>query len=97
MVADTSATTVPAMPIILLLQLLVLLAVVVGGGGYLLLRVVRAMEGRGRDQDRLRTLEERILLLEETLASATHAIDRLDDEQRFTTRLLADRTGRERE
>ena len=72
-------------------------ALVIAGGGYLLLRAVRAMEGRGRDQDRLRTLEDRVILLEETLAAATHAIDRLEDEQRFTTRLLADRAGRDRE
>jgi len=65
---------------------------ILGGGGYLLLRAVRALEQRsgggasGALADRVRTLEDALLRME-------RQVDELTEAQRFTTRLLSDRTG----
>jgi hypothetical protein len=65
---------------------------ILGGGGYLLLRVVRALESRsgggasGALADRVRMLEDSMLRIEGQM-------EELAEAHRFTTRLLAERTG----
>lgn len=64
---------------------------VFGGGGYLLLRFLRAYEGRAGSPG-LRAMEERVRLLEETLQRVETELGEVAESQRFTTRLLTERT-----
>jgi hypothetical protein len=61
---------------------------------YLGVRFVRAVEGRGGDRRELEALRERLAHLEDEVAQARDGIDRLEESQRFTERLLSDRPGR---
>ena len=65
------------------------------GGGllYLGVRVVRAMERRGVSSGELVALRARVDLLEESLNTQSEAMRRMEEGQRFTERLLAQRSS----
>ena len=67
--------------------------VVLGGGGYLALRFVRAFERRGAAQGELEALRSRVLELERQVEGVQKEVERLSDEQSFTTRLLSERSS----
>lgn len=67
--------------------------VIFGGGGYLALRFVRAFERRGLAKDELEALQARIQELEAQFDGMQKDVERLSDEQSFTTKLLSDRSG----
>jgi hypothetical protein len=79
----------------LLLMLIGYLPWLLFGGGllYLGVRAVRALERRSTANTELTTLRERLDLLEETVSAQADAMRRVEDGQRFTERLLADRSG----
>jgi hypothetical protein len=64
-----------------------------GGGFYLALRFVRAFELRGADRQELQELREQLVRLEEAMDAVTHDVESLGEEQRFTLKLLSERTG----
>ena len=76
-----------------LLILLVTLLPFVGGAAalYVGIRFARAFERRGVDHTEVQALHRRVARLEEALARATLDVGRLEQEQRFTLRLLAER------
>lgn len=78
----------------LLVQLLFWLVPLLLGGAvlYLGLRFVRAFERRGTYRGELAALQERVARLEEDLGRATSDVERLAEAQRFTQRLLSERT-----
>ena len=59
---------------------------------YLLLRAVRAFERRAPARNEIAAIDERIARLEDDLSAITDQLDVLAEGQRFTTRVLADRT-----
>jgi hypothetical protein len=65
---------------------------VVGGGGYLLLRAVRALEARSGG-GASGALADRVRVLEDALQRMEGQMEELAEAQRFTTRLLSERTG----
>jgi hypothetical protein len=65
---------------------------VFGGGGYLLFRFLRAYEGRSGSPG-LRAMEERVRLLEDTLQRVETELAEVAESQRFTTRLLTERSA----
>ncbi|MDF1503633.1 hypothetical protein [Roseisolibacter sp. H3M3-2] len=79
----------------LLLQLLFWLVPLLLGGSaiYLGVRFVRAFERRGTAQGEVQALRDRVAALEEELTRTGEEMERLAEAQRFTQRLLADRTG----
>jgi hypothetical protein len=60
---------------------------------YLAFRFVRAFERRGGERNELEALRSRIAQLEEDLARNSATIAEIEEGQRFTTRLLAERAG----
>jgi hypothetical protein len=60
---------------------------------HLALRFVRAAERRGSSRAELEELSARVRRLEEDLATAETEIGRLSAAERFTTQLLAGRSG----
>jgi hypothetical protein len=60
---------------------------------YLALRFVRAAERRGAGRGELDELSARVRQLEEDLAAADTEIERLSAAERFTSQLLAARSG----
>ena len=62
---------------------------VFAGGGYLAWRFVRAYERRATAPDQLLALAERLRMLEDGMDHIEDRVERLDDVQRFTTRVLA--------
>ena len=79
----------------LLLGLLPMLLYFLGAVGalYVALRFVRAFELRGVDRAELQELRSRVARLEEETDRAAGEIRELEDGQRFTTRVLAERSG----
>ena len=79
----------------LLMMLLAYLPWLLFGGGllYLGVRAVRALERRGAANVELSALRERVELLEEAVATQAEATPRVEDGQRFTERLLTERSG----
>jgi len=63
--------------------------VVFAGGGYLAWRFVRAYERRAISPDRLDGLNDRVRLLEDAMDHLEDRVERCDEVQRFTTRVLA--------
>jgi hypothetical protein len=53
---------------------------------------VRAFELRGADRKQVDELREQLLRLEEQVESTAQDVERLSEEQRFTTRLLSQRS-----
>jgi hypothetical protein len=56
-------------------------------------RFLRAYEKRAVGGRERAALEERVLSLEDTVRSLTQQIEHLGEQQRFTTRLLGERTN----
>ena len=79
--------------LLLVLSTLLLYGIPIGGLLYLGLRWVRAVERRNGGRAELHALTERVAQLEEELGRTTGDVERLREEQRFTTRLLAERSG----
>ena len=67
--------------------------IVLGGAGYLALRFIRAFERRGLAQGELDALKSHIAELEGQFEGMQKDVERLTDEQSFTTRLLSDRSS----
>lgn len=65
---------------------------ILGGGFYLAARFIRAFEQRGANRGELEELRERLRRLEETSESIGTEVQRLDEAQQFTTRLLTERS-----
>ena len=63
----------------------------VGGGLYFVRRYVRAIENRGRQDRTIAELEARVAGLEELCEGMEKDVERLENGQEFTTRLLAGR------
>jgi len=57
---------------------------------YLGVRLVRALEQRSRQGNDLTTMTERLARLEAAVGALTADIDRIEEGQRFTTRLLSE-------
>ena len=62
---------------------------VFGGGGYLAWRFVRAYERRSISPDRVDGIMDRVRLLENAMDHLEDRVERCDEVQRFTTRVLA--------
>ncbi len=62
---------------------------VFAGGGYLAWRFVRAYERRAASPDQLNALADRVRILEDVIDQVEDRMDRSDEVQRFTTRVLA--------
>jgi len=62
---------------------------VFAGGGYLAWRFVRAYERRSVSPDRLDAITDRVRILEDAMDHIEDRVDRCDEVQRFTTRVLA--------
>jgi hypothetical protein len=62
---------------------------VFAGGGYLAWRFVRAYERRSVSPDRLDAITDRVRLLEDAMDHLEDRVERCDEVQRFTTRVLA--------
>lgn len=79
----------------LLMMLLAYLPWLLFGGGlvYLGLRAVRALERRSGANVELTALRARVELLEDAVAAQAEATRRVEDGQRFTERLLTERSG----
>jgi hypothetical protein len=60
-----------------------------GGSAYLAWRFVRAYERRAASPDQLSALSDRVRILEDVMDQVEDRIDRADEVQRFTTRVLA--------
>ena len=60
-----------------------------GGGGYLAWRFVRAYERRAAPPDQVAALTNRVRMLEDGMDLVEDRVERLDEVQRFTTRVLA--------
>lgn len=56
-------------------------------------RAVRAYESRGLEPREIRALDGRIERLERAMEDVNVALERLNEQQRFTTKLLAERSG----
>lgn len=78
---------------LIIVSTLLLYGLPIGGLLYLGLRWVRAVERRNGGRAELEALTERVVQLEEELGRTTGDVERLREEQRFTTRLLAERSG----
>ncbi|HYD54740.1 MAG TPA: hypothetical protein VEA99_19050 [Gemmatimonadaceae bacterium] len=63
---------------------------------YFARRHVRALEQRGADAGELAALRQRVLQLEEALEGTRQDVQRLEEANEFTSRLLASRTSAER-
>jgi hypothetical protein len=76
-------------------SLVALIPIVVFGGAavYLGLRLTRASELRGRSQTELSELSDRVVRLEDALASLATEVQRIADAEQFTSRLLQERTA----
>ena len=75
------------------LMFMMLPAVLVWGSlVYVALRFVRAFERRGGDREQVAALSERLQRIEETLGTLGSDVNRLEESQRFTTRLLSERS-----
>ena len=71
--------------------LVMLLSVVVWGTVlYLGVRLVRALEYRSRQGSDLTAMNERLARLEAAVGALTTDVDRIEEGQRFTTRLLSE-------
>ena len=79
--------------LLLIVSTLLLYGLPIGGVLYLGLRWVRAVERRTGARAELDALGGRVAQLEEELGRTAGDVERLREEQRFTTRLLADRSG----
>ena len=79
----------------LLMMLVAYLPWLLFGGGllYLGVRAVRALERRSTASAELTALRERVEMLEETVSTQAEAMRRVEEGQRFTDRLLAERSG----
>ena len=79
----------------LLMMLVAYLPWLLFGGGllYLGVRAVRALERRSAGGAELIALRERLESLEETVSAQADAMRRIEDGQRFTERVLAERSG----
>jgi hypothetical protein len=62
---------------------------VIGGTGYLAWRFVRAYERRAASPDQINALADRVRILEDMMDQVEDRIERADEVQRFTTRVLA--------
>jgi hypothetical protein len=62
---------------------------VIGGTGYLAWRFVRAYERRVTAPDQITALADRVRILEDVMDHVEDRIERADEVQRFTTRVLA--------
>jgi hypothetical protein len=62
---------------------------VIGGAGYLAWRFVRAYERRAASPDQISALSDRVRILEDVMDQVEDRIERADEVQRFTTRVLA--------
>jgi len=62
---------------------------VIGGTGYLAWRFVRAYERRAASPDQISALSDRVRILEDVMDQVENRIERADEVQRFTTRVLA--------
>ena len=65
--------------------------VAVGGALFLGWRYVRSKEQRGISTGEIGRLQERVLQLEESLGAMSQEVERLNESQRFTEHLLAER------
>lgn len=74
-----------------LLTALIYLALL-GGPAYLLVRFVRAYERRSAAPAELTTLAERVRLLEESNSRLESELAQVTESQRFTTKLLEERS-----
>ena len=79
----------------LLMMLVAYLPWLLFGGGllYLGVRAVRALERRSTASAEFTALRERVEMLEETVSTQAEAMRRVEEGQRFTDRLLAERSG----
>ena len=64
---------------------------IVGGGFYFVRWYVRAVEGRTHQDRTVAALETRVASLEAQFDDMERNVERLENGQEFTTRLLADR------
>lgn len=64
---------------------------IVGGGFYFVRRYVRAVEGRAHQDRTVAALEARVASLEAQFDDMERNVERLENGQEFTTRLLGDR------
>jgi hypothetical protein len=62
---------------------------VFAGGGYVAWRFVRAYERRSAGPHQLDALADRVRILEDVVDQVEDRIERADEVQRFTTRVLA--------
>ena len=62
---------------------------VIGSSGYLAWRFVRAYERRVASPDQISALTDRVRILEDVMDRVEDRIERADEVQRFTTRVLA--------
>jgi hypothetical protein len=70
--------------------------VILVGGFKLATRLIEAIERRGgRPDDEVVALREQLARMEEAMESLGSRLERLDEAQRFTTRLLEDRPERD--
>ncbi|HEY2378256.1 MAG TPA: hypothetical protein VGH98_19925 [Gemmatimonadaceae bacterium] len=66
---------------------------VLGGGLYFLRRYVRAIERRGTGEQVVAELRERLSSMEEIVDSLRSDVNRLEESEEFTTRLLTSGGG----
>ena len=71
----------------------VFLAAVLATGAYLGFRYVRAAEGRGKGSD-VEQLRGQVQLLQEAVDSLRADLERVQEGQDFTTRLLSERSSK---
>jgi hypothetical protein len=79
----------------IVLMFLPLLLSIFGGAAalYIAFRFVRAFERRGVDRAELEALRSQVAMLEDAVDRSTRTVERLEEGQLFTTRLLAERAG----
>jgi len=66
--------------------------VILGGGFYLAVRVVRAFEQRHSSRGELEQMRDRLARIEDSFESIGTELQRLNEAQQFTDRLLTERT-----
>ena len=79
----------------IVLMFLPLLLSIFGGAAalYIAFRFVRAFERRGVDRAELEALRSQVAMLEDAVDRSTRTVERLEDGQQFTTRLLMERAS----
>jgi hypothetical protein len=64
-----------------------------GGGFYVAMRFVRAFEHRSLEREELRAVREELGRLQDAMDETNREVERLTEAQRFTMKLLTDRSG----